>query len=368
MRTNNQFQAVAELVRVRVSEVSRLPLRMIMCGFIFFVCAIAGTRAEEFAQRASWSQPAPSNVRTRVLAWAGEAKEIDELTQAKLDALWPESMPDMTGPDLLEQATATFALIDPRADEVVQFCRGQRKRFAAPEFAVLADEETSPLVRNNLRLLYGRWLAQQQLYDEASEVLQSVKLEEVVDPASLLFYQSVVHHRLLDKENCLPAIAKLLEHEDEIPRRYAAVAKLMEADLSPLKTDSLDEIARLMDSIRIELEHARAGKRVRERQEEVIAKLNKLIEDLEEQQRQQQQSSSSGGSSAPSKPADESNPLGGMGDGKVPSKKLGDASDWGNLPPKQREEALQEISKEFPSHFREVIEEYFRKLARDNQE
>ena len=63
----------------------------------------------------------------------------------------------------------------------------------------------------------------------------------------------------------------------------------MEADLAPLKTDSLDEIARLMDAVRLELEHARAGKRVRDRQEEVIAKLNKLIEKLEEQQRQQQQ-------------------------------------------------------------------------------
>jgi hypothetical protein len=30
---------------------------------------------------------------------------------------------------------------------------------------------------------------------------------------------------------------------------------------------------------------------------------------------------------------------------------------------KDREQALQEVGREFPSHYREVIEEYFRQLA-----
>jgi hypothetical protein len=30
---------------------------------------------------------------------------------------------------------------------------------------------------------------------------------------------------------------------------------------------------------------------------------------------------------------------------------------------KDREKAMQEIGREFPSHYREVIEEYFRRLA-----
>jgi hypothetical protein len=35
------------------------------------------------------------------------------------------------------------------------------------------------------------------------------------------------------------------------------------------------------------------------------------------------------------------------------------------LPPKEREEAMQEIGRDFPAHYREVIEEYFRELARE---
>jgi len=339
-------------------------LAALCCAALCCVALCWDAGAQELRKRASWQAPTAGQVREQVLAWVAEQGEVDELTQAKIDALWPEAMPETAGSEMLQQTAATFALLDPRADELVQFCRGQRRRFVPPEFAILKDDEVSDFVRNNLRLLLGRWLAQQQLYDETLAVLEDIEPNEVVDPASLLFYQSVAYHRTLDKENGLPTIGRLLEREDSIPRRYASVAKLMEADLKPLKEDSLDEIARLMDAVRIELEHARAGKRVRERQQEVIAKLEKLIEELEKQ-RQQQQSQSSSGGAPPNQPAPDSQAAPGKGTGKVPPKKLGSEADWGNLPPKQREEALQQISKEFPSHFREVIEEYFRKLARD---
>ena len=54
---------------------------------------------------------------------------------------------------------------------------------------------------------------------------------------------------------------------------------------------------------------------------------------------------------------------GGKGPGKVAKKFIGDKSGWGNLPPKERDEALQQIGREFPSHYREVIEQYFKRLA-----
>jgi hypothetical protein len=154
-----------------------------------------------------------------------------------------------------------------------------------------------------------------------------------------------------------------LEREDEIAVRYRTIAQLMEADLRPLKTDSLDEVARLMDDIRRRLELGRAGARVRKQEDDVIAKLDKMIEELEKQQ--QQQGGGGGGSLAPSRPAPDSSNLGGKGPGNVDQKDIGRGDDWGDLPPKERQAALQQISKELPAHYREVIEEYFRKLARD---
>ena len=106
--------------------------------------------------------------------------------------------------------------------------------------------------------------------------------------------------------------------------------------------------------------------KVRKKEDDVVAKLDKMIEEMEKQQ--SSSSSGSAGGSNPSSPMQDSMPGGGSGPGNVEQRNVGSRSDWGNLPPKQRQEALQQIAKGLPSHYREVIEEYFRKLARDGND
>ena len=54
------------------------------------------------------------------------------------------------------------------------------------------------------------------------------------------------------------------------------------------------------------------------------------------------------------------------GPGNVDRKNLGRTAGWGDLPAKEREEALQQIGKDFPSHYRDIIEQYFKKLATED--
>jgi hypothetical protein len=317
---------------------------------------------QELEQRASWSLVTTQDARQRVSDYLID-KELDDLTQARIEALWPagEGAPEIL--DLLDNVTTTMALVEPQAKQVVDFCRQASFRERLPTFEFLKGESLEPFVRYNLRLLYGRWLAQHHYYDESLAQVDGLKPEDVVDPAALLFYQAAGYHRLLKKDACLPAVSKLLENESVIPTRYATVARLMKADLEPLKIDSLDEISRLMDEVRRRLDLHRAGKRVRDQEDEIIAKLDKLIKKLEEQQ--QSASASAASNLQPSNPAQESLPMGGKGPGNVDPKDIGARSGWGNLPPKERQEALQQIGKDLPAHYREVIEEYFRKLARE---
>ena len=93
-----------------------------------------------------------------------------------------------------------------------------------------------------------------------------------------------------------------------------------------------------------------------------------MIDQMEKQQ--SQLPGAAGGQLGPggnqsSSPAPDSAPLQGKGPGDVTAKNIGHQSGWGDLPPKQREEALQAIGKEFPSHFRDAIEAYFKRLATD---
>jgi len=218
-------------------------------------------------------------------------------------------------------------------------------------------------VRNHVRLFYGRWLSQNHFYDEALEQLKQVPVETVLDPATLLYYRGLMQHQLLLKDDCLATAKKLLENEDEIPRRYAVVGRLMIADIEPLEVDSLDEISRLMSDVGRRTGLSRTGSKVIDEEKKVIEKLDKLIEKLEQQQQQQQSKSRSRAGQAPSGPIQASQVAGGGATGEAKNKRQQDGGDWGDLPPAQRAAAMAEMSKDMPPHYRAVIEEYFRRLA-----
>jgi hypothetical protein len=309
----------------------------------------------------SWQPPAGEEVRGRVFAWL-EGRKADASIRARAEELWSARPSPAAGTDLLERVVKTLALADDNPRKLVELCSRPKPEGSLPAQPWLADPQTPPLVARNLRLWYGRWLARESLYDEALQQFDGLRPEDVVDPASLLFYQAVVHHRLVNQDAGIEAIERLLERADQGPKRYQAIARLMEADLRALKEDSLDHIARRMEDVERRLGLGRAGAKVRTIQDGVIKSLDKLIQELEAQQ-QQQQAMAGGNRMQPNRPANDSTPMEGKGRGEVTQRNVGNRSGWGNLPPKQREEALQQIGREFPAHYRDVIEQYFRKLA-----
>ncbi len=45
----------------------------------------------------------------------------------------------------------------------------------------------------------------------------------------------------------------------------------------------------------------------------------------------------------------------------------GVAGQWGNLPPREREEAEQYLREKFPTRYRELIEKYYRAIAEEDR-
>jgi hypothetical protein len=325
---------------------------------------------EDFGRRATWSPVKFDEVQASVSEWL-ESRELEHAAQEQVEALWSSDSAEQSTDTLLDHVAATIAIAEPKAKPLVDVCAAPRNAVQLPDVTWLADEGTAPLVRDNLRLFYGRWLVQQRLYDEALEQLKPLKPADVVDPAALLFYQAVVHHRMLDREPGLVAIERLLENEASLPKRYSSVARLMQADLEGLKDESLDHIARRMDDIRRRLDLGRAGEKVREVEDGVIASLDKLIEEIEKQQQQAAAAAARAGGQPgqqPMTPLPDSRPMELKAPGDVAKKPIGNSDGWGELPPHERQEALQQIGKEFPAHYRDMIEQYFRKLANDGAE
>ncbi|NOY29831.1 MAG: hypothetical protein GXP28_06535 [Planctomycetes bacterium] len=310
----------------------------------------------------SWQLPDYREVRTEILGWLEQA-QVDDEARVVAQSLWPlAKLRDSDAGGLLDCVAETFAISNGQARVLVDACNAPHVGPLPPDADWLNDQALPDLLRKNLRLYYARWLAQHELYDEVLESLDGITPAEVVDPAGLLFYRLIAHQQLVQPDESRAALVQLLEHEDALPRRYQQLAQLVKRDLGGLKDESLDHIARQMNDVRRRLEIGRAGKQVQLVEEGVLDSLDQMIKKLEDQQKQQQ--SSSGGSAQSSKPMEDSQlPAGMQAPMKVDQRDIGSQSGWGDLPPKEREKALQEIGREFPAHYRALIEQYFRELA-----
>lgn len=341
-----------------------------MRGFVVSIvlACVSTSLGKDELTRSTWEMPSHADVLSQVETWLAETNSPPDVIE-QIRNRWAEPIADG---QRLSALAESIAAVSQEAELLVEFCRSTQVDPELPAFDFLQSSQTLPFERDHLRLLYARWLAQNELYDETLEQIEDVRPEDVVDPASLLFYKSVAYHRLLKKAECLPIVDRLLEREETLPRRFSALAKLIRADIEPLEPDSLDEIARLMDNIKVRLGHGRAGTRVRKEEDDVIAKLDKMIKDLEDKASQAQSAGASGGQAGdalnPASPMNDSVPGGAKGPGNVDPKKIEKKSGWGNLPAKERQQALQQLGKDFPSHYRDVIVEYFRKLAREGAE
>jgi hypothetical protein len=345
---------------------SRLPLAS---AIVCLACAIAPLSAQPKTPPPkptpiAWRPTRPADLKLQTLAWLA-SQDFAPATRIEAASIWSNLTANATEDDLLDRLAQTYACINADAAKLVAICSQPRGRLVPPDAAWLRDLSTPPLLANNLRLFYATWLVRASLFDEAAEQLVGLDPSDVAAPATLLFNQSVVAHALLTKEAGLRALDALLAGDSAAPRRYLALARLMREDLGSVEDDSLDHIARRMEDIRRRLDLGRAGPKVRGVEKGVVESLDKLIKKLEDEQKKQQ--SADAGTLRPQRPADESRPMGGKGPGHVTKKYIGSQSGWGDLPPKERDNAMQQVGRDFPSHYRDAIEQYFKRLATENE-
>jgi hypothetical protein len=334
------------------------------------VGAFRAAQADDFGAGSSWETPSGEAVLLKLTAWLDE-RPTDEAAKQRCLDLFNQPAAPAPGPETLERLVAAVATVDEPVAGLRKQCAGGWQPGVVLDWAWLDEPSRPAWLRADLKLFAGRWAAQERLYDESLAQLGKLDPAEVADPATLLFYQAVGFHRLLDREAGALAVDRLLEREGELPQRYVAVAKLLKDDFNALQEESLDHISRRMNDIERRLDLGRAGPQVRKIEDGVIESLDKLIKQEEDKQSQQQaaMAAGSGGSlpQGPSNPAQDSMPLQGKGPGQVNKRKIKDGDGWGNLDPKEREEALQQIGQAFPAHYREVIEQYFRNLATQDE-
>jgi len=341
----------------------RTTRRVLAASLLLPIAAAVAYAGSDFLPLPTW-QPVKADAARGQLEEYLQTAQIAPNVQTEVRDRW-RTAGDESGADVLDRLAQSLAKADDRVGEIVTFCStvGQKGR-KLPEFAWLADSETPQLIRNNMRLYLARWLVQQGYYDEAISWTDGLSADDVVAPESLLFYRAVAHHQLVQTDKADTALGQLLEGQEKLPTRYQKLAELMRHDMEGLQDDSLDHISRRMEDVRRRLAQGRSGEHVQGVENGVIESLDKLIKKVEDKmQEQQAQAAASPGNAKPSAPMQDSQIAELKAPGKVEQRDIGHGTKWGDLPDKDREKAMQEIGREFPSHYREVIEEYFRRLA-----
>lgn len=368
---------MARQVRWILRAFCSLALTFAGTGMVGSVAEKAAASDNVLQKASTWNWPENAAIIVRLNTFLDSLPPGKEASDAKLKS---SELSAIRGIGLLEGIIRLAAEGDASIRKLSDLLSTEVSSETMPDIesalsSVLANGGIPDWLKSDCQLWVSRCLVQNALYDEALNKLQSLSIETVSDPSTYLFNLAVCQHHLLQRDECVLSLGKLLEREIDLPTRYAITARLMEADIKPLKEDSLDEISRLMNDVERRLALGRTGKMVRDKQQAIIDKLDKSIDQIEQQMQQQQQQQKQKKQQQQqqkqnqdqSKPQDQVPTEEVKGPGEIDPKDIGNSASWGNLPPAQRQEALQNMTKDLPSHYREVIEAYFKRLSTTNK-
>jgi hypothetical protein len=110
------------------------------------------------------------------------------------------------------------------------------------------------------------------------------------------------------------------------------------------------------------------GEKLLKREDQIIASLDELIKKVESQSGGgggggNGENQPSSGQNQSGNPADESRVKGSTAPGETDKRNFKPGDAWGNLQPRKRAQAREQIARDYPAHYRDAIEQYTRRQA-----
>jgi hypothetical protein len=316
----------------------------------------------------TWTVPAADAVRSELAAWIGENK-----LPASWQTLW-QTAEKLSGTDLFDLTIRTlrqssdpvakyFDACDALAWQGLPF--GQQLALPMVPIQIHVGDTGTRFLYGTLRHYRAVRLVQSRFFDEAGTVLDELTPENSIDPAGVLVTRAVICSQLADMEAGRTALKEFqtLTKKESVPRRYTELAKLLQFDMEKKENDP-EKISNKMNDVRRRLGQGRTDDDTQQAEDGVMKSLDKLIEKIEEQAKKQQQMQESDQGQQGNQPANDSRLLKQKGPGNVDRRDFVPGDTWGDLPPKDRDDALLKIEKDFPPYYRDIIEQYFREMAK----
>jgi hypothetical protein len=224
-----------------------------------------------------------------------------------------------------------------------------------------------------------------QEYTQGGDYYKSLSLLKFVhniQRSDYKFYTAVNYFSINDKKNAGKALTNLDFNSVDIPERYQVVARIMLAELDTWKKDRDDmpDISRDMKDVVNRIRNDNVSKETLAKQKDIVDRLTQKIDQLEKEQEEKSKQEGGGGGKGGKNnqrgnngkaagnqvagPASEDSLPSGNAPGKVDQRKFKELTEnWGKMPEKERVKAMRDLMQQMPPRHRELIENYFKKLA-----
>jgi len=263
-----------------------------------------------------------------------------------------------------------------------EFARGVEAYYdddlaeSAETFKRLADTD-DPFLAWAAADLAGSALLDLDQIERCHEILDKVlkrhgnveRYSLAADNIVFMYGYCLVH--MLAYEEAAATLETFLKRYPESSERLRITATQMLTELSRRIPERLGDVRDLLAYAERRIGLGETGRPVQRRQAEAVALLDALIEEAENQE--QNQSSSGGQNQSDNRnqpgpgPAAQQSTLPGGPDrtGDLRRTRARPGETWGKMPPREREQILQSLQRQFPSQYRDLLEQYYQQLAKD---
>jgi len=268
----------------------------------------------------------------------------------------------------------SLLLMEPEYRRADALLLGERYAAAAERLERLAGSP-DPYLAIYARYRLGLTQMHRELYEQAAETFRAV----LNDPGArkvagcdvdAAFYLAVALGQSREKERAVVAARRFLDDYPDAPERYR---KAMEQTLNELLQEwesPLYDLAGRMSHVGRAIDGGETGEPTQAKQKEIVEILDKLIEEAE----QGEGGGKGGGNNRggrprgnqpPDSPADRTAlPPGPTGVGDLgPKRKPKPGEKWGEMRDRERDEVLQSLKEKLPERYRDLLEQYHRRLA-----
>jgi hypothetical protein len=238
--------------------------------------------------------------------------------------------------------------------------------------------------------LMARVLVENDRTDEAQKIIEGLaKRDDEINSHTFLgselkFMLGYCQVSNLQFKAALDTFKEFERLYPKAPDQYRLPARHMLQELAVRQPGSLGEVSDLMSYAGRQLKHARTGEAVINRQDQAVQLLGNLIDDAEKHENEAQQSGTCKqcGGKGCSKcrgtgkvAGNQQQPQFGANRSALPpgtgrigtlhqSTRARPGEEWGKMRPEDRERVMQALRQNFPSRYRQLVEQYYRELAK----